>query len=588
MTQGKATVSREEEAQSSEAQATVLPSQQTVSGAEAVVLSLLQGGVRTVFGYPGGAIMPVYDALFEYDHQIRHVLVRHEQGSIHAAQGYARASGKTGVCIATSGPGATNLITGIADAKMDSTPVVCITGQVPSNMLGSDAFQETDVISVSAPLTKWNCQVSRSEDIPAVIAKALYIARSGRPGPVLVDLTKDAQIATLDYGPARVTEVRGYRPRPEMDLSSVEAAARLIDQSERPFVLVGQGVLLSKAQPELQALVEKADLPFACTLLGLSAIPSRHRLHTGMLGMHGNYGPNIKTNECDLLIALGMRFDDRVTGKLSEYARQAKVIHMDIDPSEIDKNVQTDVAIVADAKEALAALAERVQPASHEDWLAEFRKCDEIEYDRVINKDIHPDSPGLRMAEVIHELSERSRGQALIVTDVGQHQMAAARYYKFAQGSGIITSGGLGTMGFALPAAIGAAIAHQDRPIVAVIGDGGFQMTLQELGTIFQAKVPVKMMILNNEYLGMVRQWQQLFFSRRYSATELMNPDFVEIAAAYGMEGKRVAEREQLGPSIDEMLRAESSFLLEVAVEREDNVFPMVPSGAACSEIRLE
>ncbi len=593
MSRSKTTVSGEEETLSALEPEAIAPEgflqpPQTVSGSEALVLSLLQGGVRTVFGYPGGAIMPVYDALFEYDHQIRHILVRHEQGSIHAAQGYARASGRPGVCIATSGPGATNLITGIADAKMDSTPVVCITGQVPSRMLGSDAFQETDIISVSAPLTKWNYQITQPEEIPEVIAKALYIARSGRPGPVLIDVTKDAQIGNLDYRPVIIPEIRGYRPRPALEPGNVEAAARLIDQSRKPFVLVGQGVLLSEAQAELKAFVEKAQLPFACTLLGLSALPRRHRLHTGMLGMHGNYGPNIKTNQCDLLIAVGMRFDDRVTGDLSKYARQARVIHIDIDRSEIDKNVKTDVAIVADAKEALRALVDAVGPANREEWLAEFRECDRIEIDRVIQKDIHPDSPGLRMAEVIHQLSERSDGKAIIVSDVGQHQMAAARYYKFEEGSGTITSGGLGTMGFALPAAIGAAIARQDRPVIAIIGDGGFQMTLQELGTISQAKIPVKMMILNNEYLGMVRQWQQLFFSRRYSATELMNPDFVAIAAAYGMEGIRVTERGKLGESIEAMLGAESSFLLEVLVEREDNVFPMVPSGSACSEIRLE
>ena len=588
MSQSKTTLSREAKTSDLQTPEAFVQPPQTVSGAEAVVLSLLQEGVRTIFGYPGGAIMPVYDALFEYAHQVRHILVRHEQGSVHAAQGYARASGRPGVCIATSGPGATNLITGIADAKIDSTPVLCITGQVPSKMLGSDAFQETDIISVSAPVTKWNYQITRAEEVPEVIAKALYIARSGRPGPVLIDITKDAQIETFDYHPATVSEVRGYTPRPTLDPASIEAGARLIDQSRKPFVLVGQGVLLSKAQAELQTLVEKADLPFACTLLGLSALPSRHRLHTGMLGMHGNYGPNIKTNECDVLIAVGMRFDDRVTGDLSRYAKQAKIIHIDIDPSEIDKNVKTDVAIVADAAEALGALAEAVESASHQDWLAEFRACDQIEINRVIRKDIHPDSSGLRMAEVVHQLSERSEGKAIIVTDVGQHQMSAARYYKFDEGSSTITSGGLGTMGFALPAAIGAAVARQDRPIVAIIGDGGFQMTLQELGTIFQAKIPVKMMILNNEYLGMVRQWQQLFFSRRYSATELMNPDFVGIAAAYGMEGKRVAKREELGDAIDAMLQSESSFLLEVVVEREDNIFPMVPAGSPCSEVRLE
>jgi acetolactate synthase-1/2/3 large subunit len=559
-----------------------------VSGSEAVVLSLLEEGVETVFGYPGGAIMPVYDALFEYEQRIRHILVRHEQGSVHAAEGYARASGRTGVCIATSGPGATNLITGIADAKMDSTPIVCITGQVPSRMLGSDAFQETDIMSVSAPVTKWNYQVTRPEEIPSVISKAFYIASSGRPGPVLIDITKDAQIGTLNYSPASVREVPGYRPVPPLDRDRVREAARLIDRARRPMVLVGQGVLLSRAEAELGAFVGKAGLPFACTLLGLPALPRRHRLHVGMLGMHGNYGPNIKTNECDLLIAVGMRFDDRVTGDVSRYARDAQVIHIEIDPSEIDKNVKTDVGINADAREALAALTAEIEPASHEDWLAAFRECDRIEYERVIAKDIHPDSPGLRMAEVIHQLSERSRGEAIVVTDVGQHQMAAARYYRCSEGSHLITSGGLGTMGFALPAALGAGIARPDRPVVAVIGDGGFQMTIQELGTILQTGAAVKMMVLNNEYLGMVRQWQQLFFSRRYSATELTNPDFVRVAEAYSVEARRVARREELGEAIDQMLRAESSFLLEVVVDREDNVFPMIPSGAAVSEIRLE
>jgi acetolactate synthase-1/2/3 large subunit len=539
------------------------------------VLSLIEQGVRTIFGYPGGAIMPVYDALFEYDHEIRHILVRHEQGSIHAAEGFARASGRPGVCIATSGPGA--------------TPVVCITGQVPSKFLGADAFQETDIISVSAPVTKWNYQITRPEEIAPVIARAIHIAGTGRPGPVLIDITKDAQLGTVDYAPGTpVPTIRGYRPKPELDMARVEDAARLIDESRRPLVLVGQGVRLSGAQAEMRALIEKAGLPFGSTLLGLSALPSRHPLSVGMLGMHGNYGPNMKTNECDLLIGVGMRFDDRVTGDLTKYARQAKVIHIDIDRAEIDKNVKTTVAIVADAKEALAALVDRVNPAEHHDWLAEFRECDKIEHDRVIARDIHPDSPGLRMAEVIHQLSERSNGEAILVTDVGQHQMAAARYYKFAEGSNIITSGGAGTMGYALPAAIGAGVACPDRTVVAVIGDGGFQMTIQELGTAFQEKTPVKLVILNNEYLGMVRQWQQLFFSRRYSATELVNPDFVGIAVAYGIGGIRVTTREQLGPAIDEMLASESAFLLEVVVDREDNVFPMIPSGAAVSDIRLE
>ena len=443
-------------------------------------------------------------------------------------------------------------------------------------------------MSVSAPLTKWSYQITRPEEIPSVMSKAFYLAGSGRPGPVLVDITKDAQIGTLNYRPATVREVQGYRPTPELDRASIERAAGLINESTRPMVLVGQGVLLSQAQEELRAFVEKAGLPFACTLLGLPALPRRHPLHVGMLGMHGNYGPNIKTNECDLLIAVGMRFDDRVTGDVSRYARQAKVIHIEIDPAEIDKNVRTDVSINADAREALAALSVAVEPASRSEWLGEFRDCDKIEYDRVIANDIHPESPGLRMAEVIHQLSERSKGEAIIVTDVGQHQMAAARYYRFSEGGHIITSGGLGTMGFALPAAVGAAMACPDRPVVAIIGDGGFQMTMQELGTILQSGTPVKMMILNNEYLGMVRQWQQLFFSRRYSATELTNPDFIGVARAYDIDAKRVATRAELGEGIDEMLAAESSFLLEVVVDREDNVFPMIPSGAAVSEIRLE
>ncbi|WP_419940783.1 biosynthetic-type acetolactate synthase large subunit [Candidatus Palauibacter sp.] len=561
----------------------------TMSGAEALVRSLVQGGVRLVFGYPGGAIMPVYDALFDHGHEIRHVLVRHEQGSIHAAEGYARASGGTGVCIATSGPGATNLLTGIADAQMDSTPVVCITGQVASSVLGSDAFQETNVMSVSAPLTKWNHQITDPEEIPAVISKALYLARSGRPGPVLIDITKDAQIGTLAYRPHEEEhEVRGYEPRPTLDEERVEAACRLIDRSRRPLVLVGQGVLLSGAQKELGQFVEKAGLPFACTLLGLGAVTSEHPLYVGLLGMHGNYGPNIKTNECDLLIAVGMRFDDRVTGDLARYARQARVIHLDIDAAEIGKNVPADVEILADAREALGAMTTRVRSASHTAWLAEFTACHAIERERVIENDLNPASPELRMSEVMGRLCSRTEGRALVIADVGQHQMAAARYYRCRDGGAFITSGGLGTMGFALPGAMGVGLARRDRPVVAVIGDGGFQMTLQELGTIVKEQIPVKIMILNNGYLGMVRQWQELFFRGRYSQTELSNPDFVAIAAAYGMKGRRVSERAELDASIDEMLSSASPFLLDVIVEREENVFPMVPSGASCSEIRLE
>ena len=558
-----------------------------VGGAEGVILSLLAEEVETVFGYPGGAIMPVYDALFDYRDRIKHVLARHEQGAIHAAQGYARVTRRAGVCLATSGPGATNLITGLADAQMDSTPLVCITGQVASHLLGSDAFQETDIIGVSAPVTKWNHQVARSDEIPEAIAKAFYIAESGRPGPVLVDITKDAQTGYLDFRPADVT-MRSYRPRPLLDLSDVEAAARLINQSHKPLVLVGQGVHLGKAQDPLRAFVEKAGLPFACTLLGLSALPSRHPLYTGMLGMHGNYGPNVKTNECDLLVAVGMRFDDRVTGDLTRYAPEARVIHIDIDPSEIDKNVPADVGIVADAGEALAALTRRVQRTVRPGWLAEFRECDRIEFEQVIRKDRAPDSGRLRMAEVIHALSERTEGRAIIVTDVGQHQMATARYYRFSDTDTYVTSGGLGTMGFGVPAAIGAKIGRPDREVVAIVGDGGFQMTIQELGTILQTGVAVKILVLNNGFLGMVRQWQEMFFEGRYSATALANPDFTNIARAYSIDARRVTGREELEAAIDEMLQAESSYLLEVVVDKEENVFPMVPSGASVSEIRLK
>ncbi len=566
-----------------------VPPARTMSGAEALAFSLVRGGVRVVFGYPGGAIMPVYDALLDYEDQLRHVLVRHEQGAIHAAQGYARVSGEPGVCLTTSGPGATNLITGIADAKMDSTPVVCITGQVPSALLGSDAFQETDVLSVSAPVTKWSCKITRPEDIPAAVSRALYIARTGRPGPVLIDITKDAQFGTFEYRPVEhEPRVRGYDPRPRLDAEAVASACRLIDRARKPLVLVGQGVLLSGAQEELRRFVERARLPFACTLLGLGALPTRHPQYVGLLGMHGNYGPNIKTNDCDLLIAVGMRFDDRVTGGLAKYARGAQVVHVDIDASEIDKNVPADVGIVADAKEALAALATGVASGSHEAWLAEFRACDEIERERVIEGDLFPDSPGIRMAEVIHRLSERTEGRATLIADVGQHQMAAARYYRFDEGHTLVTSGGAGTMGYALPAAMGAVVARPGRAIVAVIGDGGFQMTLQELGAIVQEGIAVKAVILNNGFLGMVRQWQEMFFARRYSAIELKNPNFAEVAAAFGMEGRQVTERGEIDDAIDEMLASETAFLLEVVVEREENVFPMVPAGASCSEIRLE
>ncbi len=559
-----------------------------MSGAQAVVQALIDEGTDLLFGYPGGAIMPVYDALYDVEDRLNHVLTRHEQGATHAAQGYARATGKVGVCIATSGPGATNLITGIADAQIDSTPLVCITGQVHSHLLGTDAFQETDVVGISMPVTKWNFQVTKAEEIPMAIAKAFYIARSGRPGPVLVDITKDAQFEQLEYSQYSFKGLRSYQPKSKLNMQKVAEAAELINAAKKPFVLFGQGVLLSQAEEAFKAFIEKAGIPSAWTIMGASALDSDHYLNVGMLGMHGNYAPNKLTNECDVLIAVGMRFDDRVTGDLSRYAKQAKVVHLEIDPAEIDKNVKTDVAVLGDAKEALLALTGLVDENKHESWLAEFRKLEQEEFAMVVKDELTPSSKELTMGEVMRTINQCTDGQAIVVTDVGQHQMIACRYAKFKQSKSLITSGGLGTMGFCLPAAIGAKMGHPNREVVAVIGDGGFQMTIQELGTIFQSKTPVKIVVLNNEFLGMVRQWQDLFFDKRYASTTMVNPDFQTIVKGYHIQTREVRERSELESAVKEMLNSTESFFLEVKVGREKNVFPMVPTGASVSEIRLK
>lgn len=558
-----------------------------ISGAEAVIRCLLEEGVNLVYGYPGGAIMPVYDELYKFKDQLHHVLVRHEQGATHAAQGFARATGKVGVAIATSGPGATNLVTGIADAQIDSTPMVCITGQVGKHLLGSDAFQETDIIGISTPVTKWNYQITEASEIPEIMAKAFYIAKSGRPGPVLIDITKNAQFDEIEFSYKKCTSIRSYNPKPILNLEKVAEAAEIINTAKKPFIIFGQGIILSEAEVELKALVEKSGIPAAWTILGLSALPTDHPLNVGMVGMHGNYGPNVLTNECDVLIALGMRFDDRVTGNLASYAKQAKVIHFEIDPSEIDKNVKTTVAVLADLKESLTALLPLIESNTHESWHNEFKAKYEIELEAVINDELKPKKEGISMGETIEMINKHSKGDAIMVSDVGQHQMFACRYAKFNSTKSNVTSGGLGTMGFALPAAIGAKMGMPEREVVAIIGDGGFQMTIQELGTIFQTKVPVKIVVLNNEFLGMVRQWQQLFFDKRYASTEMTNPNFIAIAEGYYIKAKKVIKREDLDAAVEEMMASKESYFLEVMVEKENNVFPMIPTGASVSDIRL-
>lgn len=558
-----------------------------IRGADIVVRSLLAEQANLIFGYPGGAIMPVYDALYDYHDQIRHVLTRHEQGAIHAAQGYARVSGKVGVCIATSGPGATNLITGLADAQIDSTPLVCITGQVAAHLLGTDAFQETDVVGISMPCTKWNIQVRRVEDIAPAIAKGFYIAKSGRPGPVLIDITKNAQVDFGDFNYIRCEGFRSYKTQIPVEKSAIQEAAFLINMAKKPYLLFGQGVILGKAEEELKAFLEKSGIPAASTLLGSGALSQDHPNYVGKLGMHGNYAPNVLTNHCDVLIAVGMRFDDRVTGDLKRYAKQAKVIHLELDPAEINKIVKCEVAVVGNSKESLALLTAAVNEQSHPEWMARFRELEQEENKAVINDDLKPTKPGLTMGEVVHIVNQYKADDAILVTDVGQHQMIAWRYFNYKKTRTQVTSGGLGTMGFALPAALGAQLHDFSRQVICVVGDGGIQMTIQELGTIMQTKAPVKIVLLNNNFLGMVRQWQQMFFDKRYSFTELDNPDFVKIAEAYSIKAQKVTERADLREAIEDMLIHDGPFFLEVVVEKEDNVFPMIATGCSVEEVRL-
>ena len=558
-----------------------------ITGSEAVIKCLLEEQVDIIYGYPGGAIMPVYDELYKYQDKIHHVLTRHEQGATHSAQGFARISGRVGVAIATSGPGATNLVTGLADAQIDSTPMVCITGQVSSHLLGSDAFQETDIIGISTPITKWNYQITKASEIPEIFAKAFYIAKSGRPGPVLIDITKDAQFEKINFSYKKIVGIRSYKAVPKINHNNIKLAAELINNAKKPLIVWGQGVILGNAEKELIKFVEKSGIPAAWTILGASAIPTSHPLNVGMLGMHGNYAPNILTNECDVLIAIGMRFDDRVTGDVNRYAKQAKIIHFEIDPAEVNKNIEVDVAVLGDAKQTLNEILKIIENKSYKKWHEKFKELYEIEYKKVIHDDLNPKKEGLTMGEVMKEINIQTKGDAAIVSDVGQHQMIACRYSNFNKTKSNITSGGLGTMGFALPAAIGAKMACPEREVVAVIGDGGYQMTIQELGTVFQTKAAVKIVVLNNDFLGMVRQWQQLFFDKRYASTEMVNPDFVKIAEGYYLKAKRVTKREDLADAVEEMIKSDEPYFLEVVVEKEDNVFPMIPTGSSVSEIRL-